>query len=264
VNALLLAFQFLTRYPVGPPPGLALAERELGRSTRYFPLVGLVAGLDLLFVRWLLGWAGVLQHWPLAAAALLVAYWAWLCDSLHLDGWMDTLDGLASRREGPALLDIMHDSRVGAFGALGGALVLLLKAAFLASLPPRLWWALPLPLLVSRLLAALLCHSRPYAGKPGSLSGAFITCNEPQDGHWAVAWAFLAAGAYGALAVALGWADLHACILALGAAGLGLSVGLAAVQAPRRRLGGISGDLIGYGLEAAELATCYALLFAGL
>jgi adenosylcobinamide-GDP ribazoletransferase len=264
VTALLLAFQFLTRYPVGPALVGAVDERELGRSTRYFPLVGLVAGLDLMLARWLLGWAGALQHWPLASAAVLTAYWAWICDSLHLDGWMDTLDGLASRRQGPALLDVMHDSRVGAFGALGGGLVLLLKFAFLASLPPRLWWALPLPLLVSRLLAALLCHARPYAGKVGSLSGAFITCNEPADGHWAVAWAFLGAGAYGGVAVGIGWADLRSCLLALGMGLVALTAGLLAVQAPRRRLGGISGDLIGYGLEAAELTACYALLFAGL
>lgn len=264
MNALLLAFQFLTRYPVGPGPSLAVGERDLGRSTRYFPWVGLVAGLDLMLARWLLGLAGALQHWPLACAALLTAYWVWICGSLHLDGWMDTLDGLASRREGPALLEVMHDSRVGAFGALGGGLALLLQFGFLASLPPRLWWALPLPLLVSRLLAALLCHSRPYAGRVGSLSGTIITCNEPIDGQWALAWAFLGAGLYGGAAVALGWAGPRDCLLALGAALLGLAVGLVAVRAPRRRLGGISGDLIGFALVATELATAYALLFAGL
>jgi adenosylcobinamide-GDP ribazoletransferase len=263
LTPLLLAFQFLTRYPVGPPTGVAVHERDLGASTRYFPLVGLVAGLDLLLARWMLGWAGALEHWPLACSALLLAYWAWTCDSLHLDGWMDTMDGLASRREGQALLDVMHDSRLGAFGALGGALALILKLAFLASLPPRLWWALPLPLVFSRLLASLLCHARPYAGKAGSLSGAFITGNEPSDGQASLAIAFLSLGAYGAVVVGLGAVAPLGLLKALGLCLMGLVMGLSLVSVPRRRLGGISGDLIGYGMVGCEVACCYLLLLGG-
>jgi len=263
VKALILAFQFLTRYPLGQDD-LVVEEGDLGRSTRYFPLVGLVAGLDLLLLRWILALAGVLAAWPLAGAALLLAYWAWSCDSLHMDGWMDTLDGLASRRQGEALLGIMHDSRVGAFGVLGGGLLLLLKFAWLASLPPRLWWALPLPLVFSRLLASLECHSRPYAGAQGSLSGAFINFCEPLDGQVAVALAFLGYGGLCAAAVALGWADSAACLKALAACLAGLGLGAVLVRVPKRRLGGISGDLIGYALQICEVAVCYGLLFARL
>jgi adenosylcobinamide-GDP ribazoletransferase len=263
VRALILAFQFLTRYPLGLDD-LVEEEADLGRSTRYFPLVGLVVGLDLMLMRWVLGWAGVLAAWPLAGAALLLTYWAWSCDSLHMDGWMDTLDGLASRREGEALLDVMHDSRVGAFGVLGGGLMLLLKFAWLASLPPRLWWALPLPLVFSRLLASLECHSRPYAGKAGSLSGAFVNGCEPADGHAAVAFAFLGYGGLGAAALALGLADSAACLKALAVCLLGLGVGALFLRLPKRRLGGISGDLLGYSLQICEVAVCYGLLFARL
>lgn len=263
MKALFLAFQFLTRYPLGQDDGV-VEEADMGRSTRYFPLVGLVAGLDLMIVRWVLGCAGVLASWPLAGAALLLCYWAWSCDSLHLDGWMDTLDGLASRREGEALLGVMHDSRVGAFGVLGGGLLLLLKFAWLASLPPRLWWALPLPLIFSRLLASLECHSRPYAGKAGSLSGAFINFCEPADGHAAVALAFLGYGLCSAVALRLGLADSLDCLKALAACLFGLGTGALFLRLPKRRLGGVSGDLIGYGLQACEVAACYALLFVRL
>jgi cobalamin synthase len=263
VNALILAFQFLTRYPLGRE-GLTVEEADLGRSTRYFPLVGLVAGLDLMFLRWVLGWTGVLAAWPLACSALLLAYWAWSCDSLHMDGWMDTLDGLASRREGGDLLEVMHDSRVGAFGVMGGGLLLLLKFAWLASLPPRLWWALPLPLVFSRLLASLECHSRPYAGKDGSLSGAFINFCEASDGQVAVALAFLGYGLCGGAALAFGLADSQDCLKALAVCLAGLGAGAMVLRMPKRRLGGISGDLIGYGLQACEIAVCYGLLFARL
>ena len=263
MKALVLALQFLTRYPMGQDD-LVVEEAALGRSTRYFPLVGLFAGLGLMALRWALGLAGVLVAWPLAAAALLLGFWVWSCDSLHMDGWMDTLDGLASRREGPDLLGVMHDSRVGAFGALGGALLLLLKFAWLASLPPRLWWALPLPLIFSRLLASLECHSRPYAGKTGSLSGAFINFCEPADGHAAVALAFVAYGLLCAAALGLGLADSLDCLKALGACLFGLGMGAWFLRVPKRRLGGVSGDLIGFGLQVCEVAACYALLFVRL
>jgi cobalamin 5'-phosphate synthase/cobalamin synthase len=258
--SLLLAFSFLTRYPV-PLGSVELKASDFGHSTRYFPLAGLVVGLDLLLFRWVLGWAGILEHWPLAGAAMTLAYWVWTCDSLHLDGLADTADGMASRRTGEELLEVMHDSRSGAFGIQAIGVVLLLKFAFLASLPPKLWWALPLPLLFSRLLAALLCHDRPYAGRPGSLSAWFIEGNQPADASAAVGWACLSLGALCTAAVFTGLADVRDCGLALAACVGGMLIGWALVQAPRRRLGGISGDLIGYGLEVAEISSCYLLLF---
>jgi adenosylcobinamide-GDP ribazoletransferase len=258
---LLLAFQFLTRYPVRLPAGLELTERDLGRSTRWFPLAGLFVGLDLLVLRWIFQWLGVLDRWPLATAAVLLAYWAWSCDSLHLDGLADTADGLASRKTGPELLAVMHDSRTGAFGVQAVVLVLALKGAWLASLPPRLWWALPLPFLFSRLLAALLCQSRPYGGNPGSLSGAFIGGSRPEDGQVAVAWAFTAFAVLSAGAVLLGKVDPAECAKALAVCLGALGAGWTLVQTPRQRLGGMSGDLIGYGMQACEVAAAYGLLF---
>jgi cobalamin synthase len=258
---LLLALQFLTRYPVRLPAGLELGERDLGRATRWFPVAGLFAGVDLLVLRYVLQRLGVLEQWPLAAAALLLAWWAWSCDSMHLDGLADTADGLASRRTGAAMLEVMHDSRSGAFGVQALVLVLALKGAWLASLPPRLWWALPLPLLFSRLLAALLCQGRPYGGRPGSLSGAFITGSRHEDGQAAVAWAFSGFALLAGGAVLLGKADPLECAKALAVCLASLAAGWSLVQLPRQRLGGMSGDLIGYAMQACEVAACYGLLF---
>ena len=260
MRSLLLAFSFLTRYPV-PLGSVELTPPDFGRSTRYFPLAGLVVGLDLLLFRWVLQRTGVLGHWPLAAAALLLAYWVWTCDSLHLDGMADTTDGLASRQTGEAMLEVMHDSRSGAFGVQATTLVLLLKFAFIASLPLKLWWALPLPIIFSRLLAALLCHARPYAGRAGSLSAWFIESTLPADTFAALGWAFVGFSGLCTVAVFNGLADAHDCVLALMVCIAGALLGWLLVQAPRRRLGGINGDIIGYGLEAAELCICFLLLF---
>jgi adenosylcobinamide-GDP ribazoletransferase len=261
VRALLLAFSFLTRYPV-PLGQVDLVPTDFGRSTRYFPLAGLVVGLDLMLVRWILQSLGVLGHWPLACAALLLAYWVWACDSLHMDGMADTVDGLASRQTGEAMLEVMHDSRSGAFGVQATTVVLLLKFAFMASLGVSFWWALPLPLIFSRLLAALLCQSRPYAGKQGSLSAWFIDGSRMGDAFAALGWAFAGWALLCTAAVYGGLADERQCMLAFAACVVGMGIGWLQVQAPRRRLGGISGDLIGYAIEVAELSTCFLLLLA--
>jgi cobalamin 5'-phosphate synthase/cobalamin synthase len=261
MRALLLALQFLTRYPVRLPDGYEPGQRDFGHATRCFPMVGLLVGLDLLLLRWLLGWMGVLTRWPLAAAVLMLAYWVWSCDSLHLDGLSDTADGLASHRTGAEMLAVMHDSRSGAFGVQATVLVLALKGAWLASLPPRLWWALPLPLLFSRLLASLLCQARPYAGRPGSLSGAFIAGSTPEDGQAAVAWAFTAFAVLAGAAVLLGLADPLDCLKALAVCLASMGAAWSLVRVPRQRLGGMSGDLVGYGMQACEVAAAFGLLF---
>lgn len=257
----LLALQFLTRYPVHIAADQELDAPLLGRSTRYFPLVGLLAGADLMLARYVLEFAGILEAWPLVAAALLLAYWAYICDSLHLDGFSDTVDGLASGRHGEDMLAVMHDPRSGAFGVQASTLLLLLKFTALASLPPKLWWALPLPLIFSRLLASLLCQARPYAGLQGSLSAWFIEGSHHDDAGAAIGWSVFGFGVVSALAVGFGLADGHACGLALGVCIGAMLLGWAATLAPRRRLGGISGDLIGYGLEVAELCALLGLLF---
>ncbi len=259
MKALGRAFQFLTRLPV-PAPGSAPGPGDLGRAVRWFPLVGLFAGLALEGLLALLRLPGVLGGRPLAAAALALAFWVWCCDSLHLDALADTADALASRRGGEAMLEVLHDSRVGAFGVQAVVLALALKGAWLASLPADAAWALPLPLLCSRLLAALLCRVRPYAGRPGSLSGAWILGTRAGD-----AWAAAAAAAGGfaavcALALRGGGAGPGACLRALSVCLGALALGWAAAALPRRRLGGISGDLVGFGLEACEIAAAMGLL----
>lgn len=262
MTAFLLSIQFLTRYPVRLAPEMELSAPLLGRATRYFPLVGLIVGVDLLVFRWLLQWAGILQAWPWPSAALLLIYWAWVCDSLHLDGLSDTADGVGSGAVGEEMLAVMQDPRSGSFGVQATVLVLILKASLLASLPAAIWWALPLPLIFSRLLASLLCQSRPYAGRPNSLSAWFITGSQPEDAGAAIGWTFFGFSVVSALAVFFGLADAKACALALGICVGALLLGWLASLGPRARLGGLSGDFIGYAMQVSEVAALFGLLVA--
>lgn len=115
-------------------------NRPAGFGAAYYPLVGLVLGMLLA------GADGLLTAFLPAglAAALLLALWAGLTGLLHLDGFMDCCDGLLPPRDAGRRLEIMKDSRVGAFGVAGAILLLLIKYNALMALS----WPLRGPALV--------------------------------------------------------------------------------------------------------------------
>jgi adenosylcobinamide-GDP ribazoletransferase len=129
ITGFALAWRLLTVIPLLFVPDDT--EHSPGRAAGYFPLVGLILGLLL---------AGV-GHFFFSflpeglAAALLLALWAGLTGLLHLDGFMDSCDGLLPPRDPARRLEIMKDSRVGAFGVVGVILLLLIKFNALAALP---------------------------------------------------------------------------------------------------------------------------------
>ena len=129
-----LAWQLLTAIRL---PGLSVEqERPASRAVPYFSLVGLVLGLFL-------AGTGELLYWglpPGVASALLLVIWVALTGMLHLDGFMDSWDGLLPPREPLQRLEIMKDSRVGAFGVVGVILLLLIKFSGLLALPVSQRW----------------------------------------------------------------------------------------------------------------------------
>lgn len=131
VTAWIAAVQFLTIAP--PLLRRSFAPAEFGRAVGYFPLIGLfigvfLIGLDRLFALFLP--SGV-------AAALLLTGWILCTGALHLDGFLDSCDGLFGGRTPEDRLRILHDERVGAFAVIGGVLLLLVKFQALAALHNR-------------------------------------------------------------------------------------------------------------------------------
>ena len=111
----------------------------ISRSARYFPLIGLLVGLASAGVFW-----SASQVWGGALPALLaIAVGVLITGAFHEDGLADTFDGLGGGGTPERRLEIMKDSRIGTYGALGLGLVLALKAAALTDLPPALGaWAI--------------------------------------------------------------------------------------------------------------------------
>jgi adenosylcobinamide-GDP ribazoletransferase len=156
-----IALQFLT---VIPSPFRRWSEpRQVAASLSYFPVVAIIIGGIVFLANW--GLSAVFS--PYVSAALTLAVWVLLSGALHLDGLVDSCDGLAggtpTRR-----LKIMADSRVGAYGIIGVCIVLLIKYAALVSLPETL--RLEALLLVPMLgvwVMVLALFSFPYVRKEG-------------------------------------------------------------------------------------------------
>jgi adenosylcobinamide-GDP ribazoletransferase len=233
VSGLLVAARYLTIVPI---PGPAHAPLDaLGRSAAWFPIVGIGLGLLLVLVDRLTGWL----FSPLLAALLTVTAWKLVTGGVHLDGLADCLDGLVGR-DAEHRLAIMRDSRIGAFGAVGLILFLMLEIVALAELVP--------PVRGSALFAAPVIAR----ATPAVLAALFRPARA--DGQGA---AFHAGVRPSAIALGLA-AAVAAALFALGglgvaavAAALVAAVALAAFVAGR--LGGLTGDVHGAAVELSEL-----------
>ena len=218
------ALSFLT--PIGG--AVAPTSSALG----WFPVVG--AGIGALLG--LLWWATA-HGWPLAvAAALVVVADLALTGILHLDGLIDSADGLIPHMTRERRLEVMREPTVGAFGISVAVVVLILRWASLYSIHPSVllltgtWCA-------SRAVMALVAANVPYArGTSGGLASAFLSTERRG--------ATIAAGVVGtagSLTCLLFWRPVGGAV----ALAAGLVVAGLAIWFAKRRLGGFTGDVLG-------------------
>ncbi len=163
MRSLLAAIGTLTIVPFNH--SMIASERDLGRSVLFFPLVGLAIGAFLMGMAQLLG--PIVAPAPLAA--LLLAALTLLTGGLHLDGLADLCDGLAAGGGRPRILSVMKDPHVGAFGAIGLGIVLILKYALFGEMIRRGWLTSFLVMgLLSRWAMVLASFLGRYARESGT------------------------------------------------------------------------------------------------
>jgi adenosylcobinamide-GDP ribazoletransferase len=246
LTLLVVATQFLTRLPT--PRVAGFQPSWLGRSLRYFPLVGGVVGL-LNVAAWELG----VRLFPVSVAVgLMLAVSLLVTGAFHEDGFADSCDGFGGGRTRAQILDIMKDSRIGAFGAIGIFMLLALKWVTITHLP-----AVSVPLLivsahtVSRWSAIGLVWRMRYArGEGVSKAHAFDAGLTGAD--------WLAAGILGAVFIALvsrvtgvSRSELLALTIASAAA---IVIALGCGSYFHARIGGYTGDCLGATQQLSELA----------
>ena len=160
MSSLLAAVQFLTIFPTLIKR--MFTSQEMGRAVAWFPLVGVALGFLLYGVNTL----AQLIFPASVSAALTVFAWIIFTRAFHLDGFMDTCDGLFGGFTPERRLEIMKDSRMGAFGTIGGALVLLTEYTALHS-SVNLLSALLLATTLGRWASPLVIYFFPYAREEG-------------------------------------------------------------------------------------------------
>lgn len=226
VRHFLLAVQFFTRIPVTGrlAEWVGFSPQMLRASAAHFPGVGWIAAAVACAVYAAASWAlPATAFTPLVAAVLCTVATVMLTGGFHEDGLADVADGLGGSADRARALDIMKDSRVGAFGAMALVLALLAKVSLLALLGAAsvgvALAALAGGHVVSRFLPLLVIYTLPHVGDaagskskpladqvgPGALLSAFLWSFWPLVlVGWTFSAMFLVASCAGAL-VAFGY-----------------------------------------------------------
>ncbi len=233
-----IAFGLMTTLPIRLPDDWSAGDS--GRAAVWYPLVGLVIGA----LTWL-AWKGATLVFPsLVVGVLALVVWIALTGGLHLDGLADCCDGLFSSVPRERRLEIMKDPHVGAFGVIGLILVLLLKAAALASLTPVTGFAILLAASLARwciLPAGLL----PLARSSG-MGADFASGLRRASLVWGAIVPLL-------VAILLGWRGVLSALAGVGAAALILWFA-------KSRIGGVTGDVFGMLVEIVETVVLLVFL----
>jgi len=232
---ILCAFSLLTVLPI--PFVWFDAKRAPARAMAAYPLVGLVLGGLLVLLHWV--FQTILP--PLVSAVLIVMAWAVLTGGLHLDGWADCCDALPATVTRERRLEILKDPRLGSFGGIGLALLLMSKVAAVASLPrgsAAQGAALILAPILGRWAIVNVAAVFPLARLDG-MAAHFRAGLARRELTWAALTTALVCGA-------AGWGGLVAFV---GAAVAAIALGRWATL----RLGGVTGDVYGAACELVEV-----------
>lgn len=226
LNRYFVAQMFMTRLPV--PPGIRWSEQELASSTAYFPATGLIIGL-LAASAWVLGYFG----WSAAIAALFAVTVSVLATgAFHEDGLADSADGIGGAFEIEKKLAIMRDSRIGTYGSMALILATLGKVLAISQIPA----AVVAPSLIgahviARWTSVALIYNNEYVRESGTGKpfAAAVTMRH-----------VVAASSFTLIATLLcfGYRSIYIIFPVLGAVWF-------AQWYSRRKLGGITGDVLG-------------------
>lgn len=228
------AWHFLTVIPL--PVKVPFEAGRMGASALFFPIVGLILGAILLLFD-----AALLPLFPRPVVNLfLLLVLALITGGIHLDGFADTVDGLAGGATPRERLEIMRDGRIGALAVVGLFFLLMFKFLALNALAGEIRWRglLAFPFF-GRSMMIPAAYFSVYP-RPEGLGRSFVGKVPLASGSAAMAIFFLGA---------LFLFELNG----LAMAALLLAASLGAVRWMARKIGGITGDHLGAIGEGAEV-----------
>ena len=247
VRLFFIALQFFTRLPI--PRWVGFEPAWLHHASRYFPLVGSVVAAVTALV-----YLAAAHLWPAPVAVLLsTAAGIYLTGAFHEDGFADMCDGFGGGMTRERVMEIMKDSRVGTYGAVGAGLLIALKCTLLSNMAPAAAIAaLLLAHPLSRLAAASLIWKLDYARDEGKAKplAQDMTSAEFAIGAVCASVPALYLGALGYLS----WITIGVCVVAAFAAASWLGAKFV------RRIGGYTGDCLGAVQQVSEVMIYLCLL----
>ena len=234
MTSIVAAFQFLTISPTLIKR--MFTAQEMGRAVGWFPLVGVVLGLLLYGIN-----NAAQLIFPVSVSATITLFaWVTFTRAFHLDGFMDTCDGLFGGFTAERRLEIMKDSRVGAFGVAGGVLILITEYSAVSA-STNLFVALILATTLGRWSSPLLMYWFPYAREDG------LGIEMKRNVSWREV--LLATSITGITAwLVYGWLGF---LFMVAAAAIGFLIALYAI----RLLPGLTGDIYGTVTTLVEMLT---------
>lgn len=247
IRSLCIAFSTYSRIPV---PQVAWTDENRKYSMCFFPLIGAVIGL--LLWGWLalcdaLGFGALLRGAVGALLPILVT------GGIHMDGFMDTSDALASWQSPEKRLEILKDSHVGAFAVLGCAGYLLLDAALLSELPTTL-----APMMIGCFMLSRACSAWAMSAfrnaRPKGMLDAFAQAAQRRM-------LTISCAVYTVLCAVLwaivgGWLAIPCLLAAILCAWYYRHISY-------KQFGGITGDLAGWFLQGTELVLTVVIIIGG-
>lgn len=242
IHSLILAFSMYSRVPM---PKSDWSEKAMRHALTFLPFIGIVVGGVVFGFLTLMENSG--DIFRSAGAALIPLL---ITGGIHMDGFLDVTDALASRQTKERRLEIMKDSNSGAFAVIGGCAYLLLYFAAWTSVPYNSYMVVCIGFIYSR-----------------TLCGIFAQCLRPakKDGYLAT---FKKAASVRSSVIAL-------CMMALGcaaamfyinplSASIFIVTGLACFAVcsaiAYHSFGGITGDVAGWFLQVCELSMLTVLV----
>ena len=244
IRSFIIAFSTYSKIPM---PHVDWSEENKRYSMCFFPLIGLAVGLVLAAWLWI---CRRLNIGPFLRGSIAAVLPLIVTGGIHMDGFMDTMDAMASWQTRARRLEILKDSHTGAFAVIGCCAYLLASAGLYSEL--NLIWPMLCVFVISRSLSAFALNHLPKVNPGGMLSG------------------FADAAKKRAVDIAC---SIYLLICAVGLIILWKWIGLATIAAAgicllyyrhfaMKHFGGVTGDLAGWFVQVTELA-CLAVLVLG-
>jgi adenosylcobinamide-GDP ribazoletransferase len=240
MKSFVMMLSFFTRIPVKALD--SIDEAAYKKGIKHLPVIGLMIGAATGAASLLSAWIG-----PYLAAFLALLVYLLLTGALHMDGLADTMDAFGARRDREKTLAILKDSHIGTFGAV--ALVMLAAGDIIALAGAgRAAWLFPL----AGRAAALLIARCFGCARPGGLGQWFVDGVKTNHIIYAAA-LFAAAAAAASVDYARMAFDAIRFAVFMGAWVLAAVLILLIVRRFAKRIGGVTGDIVGFSIEAAQL-----------